>query len=168
MKLRKAVLWTVFGVVIGAAVVSTSSRVQAQQKPEAVTQAKPNFSGTWVGISPAHAVGHQEQIRHTATTLSFVNLSDGKIISYELDGKERLSESTDANGEKMTTSSTYSWLGDKVVIAKVTSSPVQRTVESKQIFYLDSTGRLVTEFSQVEDNFRSQSMTMVSTKKAPQ
>lgn len=168
MKLMKPVLWTVFGVVAGGAVLLPGSRVQAQQKPATVTQAKPDFSGTWVSVSPTEAIGHQQEIRHTPTTLSFVRASDGQIVSYPLDGKERISESKEAEGERVITATTSSWIGDKVAIVKVTTSPLRRTVELKQVFYLDSTGRLVVEFSQATTGFPLQSMTMVCTKKTMQ
>ena len=133
--------------------------------PSALAQSKPNFSGIWVGISPSEAVGHQTELRHTPTTLSFVNVSDGRIETFALDGKERISESTVANNEKVITATTYSWVGDKVVGTRVTTSPLRRTVELKQIFSLDAAGRLVIEISQVEANLRSQSKTVVSIRK---
>lgn len=69
-----------------------------------VAQAKPNFSGTWVVVSPAEAAGQEEQVRHTDTTLSTGHESEGggHSATYKLDGSESRNELT-SHGEKIVT-----------------------------------------------------------------
>ena len=57
-------------------------------------QTKPNFSGTWIVVTPAEGAGQEEVVRHTATTLStsHASSSDGHDATYKLDGTESRNE----------------------------------------------------------------------------
>lgn len=132
----------------------------------ALAQAKPNFSGTWVAVSPAEAAGQEQEVRHTATTLSTGHASegDGHHATYKLDGTESRNELT-SHGEPIITISKALWDGDKVVITSTTSSSDGRKMESKQIWSLDSTGRLIVEHNMTMTGMPPQSMTIVHRKK---
>src|SRR5688572_15304102 len=70
----------------------------------ATAQQKPNFTGTWVAVSPAEAAGEEQEVRHTATTLSTGHASEGggHHATYKLDGSESRNELT-SHGEKIVT-----------------------------------------------------------------
>src|SRR5688572_20488383 len=57
-------------------------------------QSTPNFTGIWVTVSPADAAGQEQEVRHTATTLSTGHASEGggHHASYKLDGSESRNE----------------------------------------------------------------------------
>ena len=132
----------------------------------ALAQAKPNFSGTWVAISPAEAAGQEQEVRHTATTLSTGHASegDGHSATYKLDGTESRNELT-SHGQKIVTLSKAVWQGDKVVITSGTTYPDGNKLESKQTWSMDSSGQLVIEYSMAMTGQPPQSMTIVHKKK---
>lgn len=129
-------------------------------------QAKPNFTGTWVAVSPAEAAGQEQEVRHTATTLSTGHASEGAghHETYKLDGTESRNELT-SHGEKIVTLSKAVWDGDKVVITGATTYPDGRKLESKQTWSMNSSGQLVIEFTETMTGQPARSMTIVSRKK---
>ena len=129
-------------------------------------QSKPDFTGTWIIVSPAEGAGQEQEVRHTATTLSKGHASsgDGHHATYKLDGTESRNEIT-SHGEPIVTLSKALWDGDKVVITNATTYPDGRKLESKETWSLDSTGRLVIEMSMTMPGMPTQSMTVVHKKK---
>ena len=129
-------------------------------------QSKPNFTGTWVAISPAEAAGEEQEVRHTATTLSTGHASEGggHHATYKLDGSESRNELT-SHGEKIVTISKAAWDGDKVVITSATVYPDGRKLDSKESWSLDSTGRLIVEFTEAMTGQPARSTTIVHRKK---
>ena len=129
-------------------------------------QTKPNFSGTWVVVTPADGAGQEEEVRHTATTLSTGHASEGggHSATYKLDGSESRNSIT-SHGQEIVTLSKALWDGDKVVITNATTYPDGRKLESKETWSLDSTGRLVIEMSMTMTGMPPQSMTVVHRKK---
>jgi len=129
-------------------------------------QEKPNFSGTWVAISPAEAAGQEQNVRHTATTLSTGHESNGggHGFTYKLDGSESRNELT-VHDDPIVTLSKAAWDGNKVVITSATTYPDGRKLDSKETWSLDSEGRLIVEHTQTMTGQPPRSMTIVSTKK---
>ena len=99
----------------------------------ASAQKKPDFTGSWVAISPAEAAGQEQEVRHTATTLTTGHASEGggHQAIYKLDGNESRSELT-SHGDQIVTTSKAASDGDKVVITRATTCPDGRKLESKQ------------------------------------
>jgi len=129
-------------------------------------QDKPNFTGTWVAVSPAEAAGQEQEVRHTATTLSTGHASEGggHQATYKLDGSESRNEIM-SHGEPIVTLSRAAWEGNKVVITSATTYPDGGKLDSKETWSMDSEGRLVFEFTQTATGLPPRSMTVVFTKK---
>ena len=129
-------------------------------------QQKPNFTGTWIGVSPAEAVGQEQEVRHTATTLSTGHASEGggHHATYKLDGSQSRNELT-SHGEQIVSLSKAMWDGDKVVITSATAYPDGRKLESKQTWSMNSSGQLVIEFTETMTGQPARTMTIVSRKK---
>jgi len=146
------------GVLVGIVIACASWMVFAQ--------AKPNFTGTWIVVTPAEGAGQEQELRHTATTLSKGHASEGSghHATYKLDGTESRNEIT-SHGEPIVTLSKALWDGDKVVITSATTYPDGRKLQTKETWSLDSTGRLVIEMSMTMTGMPAQSMTVVHRKK---
>ena len=132
----------------------------------ASAQKKPDFSGTWIVVTPAEGAGQEQEVRHTATTLSTGHASsgDGHHATYKLDGSESRNALT-SHGDEIVTLSKAQWDGDKVVITSATTYPDGRKAETKEIWSLDSTGRLIVEHSMAMTGMAPQGMTVVHKKK---
>ena len=132
----------------------------------ASAQRKPDFTGTWIIVTPAEGAGQEQEVRHTPTTLSKGHASEGggHHATYKLDGTESRNEIT-SHGEPIVTLSKALWDGDKVVITSATTYPDGRKLETKETWSLDSTGRLVIEMSMTMPGMPMQSMTVVHRKK---
>ncbi len=141
-----------------AAVLVSASVVGAQQKPD--------FTGTWVVVSPAEAAGQEQVVRHTATTLSTGHEStgDGHNAAYKLDGSESRNELT-SHGQAIVTISKAVWDANTVVITIATTYPDGRKLDSKQTWSMDEAGRLVIEHSQTMTGQPARSGTVVHTRK---
>lgn len=132
----------------------------------ASAQKKPDFTGTWVAVSPAEAAGQEQEVRHTPTTLSTGHASEGggHHATYKLDGSESRNELT-SHGEKIVTISKAVWDGDKVVITSATTYPDGRKLDSRETWSMDPTGRLIVESSETMTGQPARSMTIVHRKK---
>ena len=142
-----------------AVVVFASAMLSAQQKP--------NFTGTWLIVTPTEAAGQEQVVRHTPTTLATGHASegDGHNASYKLDGSESRNELT-SHGEPIVTISKAAWDGTKVVITSATTYPDGRKMDSKQTWSLDAEGRLVIEHRQSMTGQPARLMTLIHTKKS--
>jgi hypothetical protein len=96
-------------------------------------QAKPNFSGLWLAVSPAEAAGQEQRVRHTDTTLSTSHDSegDGHATTYKLDGSESRNELT-THGEKIVTLSKAQWPAPSSPPSVSTTYPDGPVVHLKQ------------------------------------
>ena len=129
-------------------------------------QTKPNFTGTWIVVTPSAAAGQEAQVRHTETMLSTGHASEGggHQASYKLDGTESRNELT-SHGGKIVTISKAAWEGAKVVITSATTYPDGRTMESKETWSLDPAGHLVVETTQLMTGQSLRTMTVIHRKK---
>jgi hypothetical protein len=129
-------------------------------------QQKPNFSGTWVAISPAEAAGQEQEVRHTDTTLSTGHASEGggHSATYKLDGSESRNELS-SHGQKIVTLSKAEWSGDKLTITSSTTYPDGRKLDSRETWSMNSSGQLTIEMTQTMTGQPAQSMTLVHRKK---
>ncbi|MSO48473.1 MAG: hypothetical protein EXQ49_01005 [Acidobacteria bacterium] len=138
--------------------IAFATGVEAQQKPD--------FTGTWVVVTPADSAGQEQFVRHTPTTLSTGHASegDGHNASYKLDGSESRNE-LGSHGQVIVTISKAVWEGATLVITSSTTYSNGGKMDSKQIWSMDSEGRLVVEHTQTEAGQPTRSGTVVHTKK---
>jgi hypothetical protein len=110
-------------------------------------QAKPNFSGRWVLVSPADSAGQEQTVTHDATTLKTGHASSGHghAMVYKLDGTEHRNVLVSHN-EDIVTMSKASWSGDKLTLITDTTYPDGRKRHAEGVWSLDAAGRLVVEF----------------------
>jgi hypothetical protein len=139
--LRRAV-FAATGIVVAALV----SGAAAQQK---AAEQHPDFTGTWVVVSPKDMVGQQESIAHDATMLVRGHSSESgeHLFAYKLDGSESRNVIT-MGGQDIVTLSRASWSGDHLTIAGSTTYPDGRKLEQNETWTLGKDGRLSIEYSQ--------------------
>jgi len=129
-------------------------------------QDKPNFTGTWIVVTPVEAAGQEQQVEHTATTLSTGHASSGggHGMVYKLDGTESRNVLT-SHGEDFVSLSKAVWDGNKVLITTATAYPDGRKLDTKETWSLDADGRLVVEHTQAMSGLRPTQMTVVHRKR---
>ncbi|HUF22576.1 MAG TPA: hypothetical protein VMN81_00510 [Vicinamibacterales bacterium] len=133
----------------------------------ASAQQKPDFSGTWVTVSPAEHAGQEETITHTAATLSLGHAASHgghHAVSYRLDGSESRSTMM-SHDEEIISVATASWNGDQLVILRATQYPDGSKIESRMTFALNAEGQLVRELIDTIDGKPQPAVTVVARKK---
>jgi hypothetical protein len=107
---------------------------------------RPDFSGTWITVSPAEAAGQEQWIRQDAATLATGHASegDGHSFTYKLDGSETR-QVLSSHGDEIVTLSRAAWKGDRLEITQKTTYPDGRKMTSTSIWGLDAEGQLVIE-----------------------
>ena len=106
--------------------IAFATGVEAQQKPD--------FTGTWVVVTPADSAGQEQFVRHTPTTLSTGHAAegDGHNALYKLDGSESRNE-LGSRGQVIVTISKAVWEGATLVITSSTPYSNGGKMDSKQI-----------------------------------
>ncbi len=109
-------------------------------------QKRPDFSGTWVAISPGDE-GFEQTVKQTAKTLEVRSGSEGREghrVVYNLDGSESRNQH-DLQGHLIVTVSRASWKGEQFTLMHSTTFPDGSKSESVDTWSLDAKGRLVIE-----------------------
>lgn len=133
----------------------------------AAQQQKPNFSGTWVTVSPAEYAGQEEIITHDDQTLTLRHASssgDGHREVFTLDGSPHKS-SMPSHGLEITSVSTASWVGDRLVVFRTTRYPQGSVNNVKLTFALNAGGELVREMVSTIDGKDEPAITVVARRK---
>ena len=107
---------------------------------------RPDFSGTWVGISPGDE-GLSQTVKQTPQTLEVSHPSEGGQtvrFVYNLDGSESRNKNQ-SYGEAYLTISRATWKGEQFSITSSTTFPDGRKSESVSAWSLDAKGNLVIE-----------------------
>ena len=114
----------------------------APQKP--VVQKRPNFSGTWVIVSPKEGAGQEQIVTQDAKTLTAEHGSSGggHKMAYQLDGVERRI-ALPSHGAEITLLAKASWVADRIVITTDASYPGGMRTHSTDTWSIDAQGRLV-------------------------
>jgi hypothetical protein len=114
----------------------------------AAPQQKPDFSGRWVGVSPAENAGNEQVITQDASTLRTGHPSEGGSHSstYNLDGTESKNIIV-SHGEDIVTLSRAVWNGNQLVVTEATTYPDGRKSQSREVWSLDAQGQLVIELT---------------------
>jgi hypothetical protein len=143
----------------GAALVLLSVAVAAQQKP--------NFSGTWVVVTPERSAGQEEVIRQDETTFSTGHASNrgGHNFVYKLDGTESRNVLSPHPGEEIVTLATATWQGETLVITERATFPDGRKKEQTSTYSLDDQGLLRLSIERSADGKPEPSVTLVYKKK---
>ena len=110
-------------------------------------QKRPDFSGTWVAISPGDE-GVEQTVSQTTKTLEVRPGSQGeqkgRRVVYNLDGSESRNQQ-DLQGHLIVTFSRASWKGEQLSITSSTTFPDGSKSESVETWSLDAKGLLVIE-----------------------
>lgn len=104
---------------------------------------RPDFSGSWVGVSPGDT-GFQQTVTLTEKNLEVRIGSEGHRVVYNLDGSESRNQ-IDLGGEKIVTVSRASWKGEQLILTHSTTFPDGSKSEGVDSWSLDSQGQLVVE-----------------------
>lgn len=132
----------------------------------AAAQQRPDFSGTWVLISPSSQAGIQEKITHTATELRVEHPSEGDdhVLAYKLDGTETRGVLI-SHGEEVVILTRASWDSGKLVLEQTSTSPDAHQRAMKTVWSLDAEGQLVREVTVRADGETRPSLTVIARRK---
>ena len=130
-------------------------------------QKRPDFSGTWVQISPAEGAGQEQVFTQTAVTLAMSHGSEGghHALMYKLDGSESRNELS-SHGDKIVTLSRAIWKGEQLVITSATAYPDGRKLDQVLTLSLDEKGQLVIEGTESMSGRGTEKLRVVSRKKS--
>jgi hypothetical protein len=133
---------------IAVALLALAVPLVAQQKPIAqpkpIVQKRPNFSGTWVIVSPKEGAGKEQIVTQDDKTLTAERGSSGggpKMV-FQLDGVERRM-ALPPQAADITLLAKASWVAGRIVITTDTSYPGGRRTHSTDTWSIDAQGRLV-------------------------
>ena len=107
---------------------------------------RPDFSGTWVAISPGDE-GFEQTVKQTAKTLEVrrgPEGSQGYRVVYNLDGSDSRNQHN-SHGYVIVTVSRVSWKGEQLTITSATTFPDGTKSESVDTWSLDAKGHIVIE-----------------------
>jgi hypothetical protein len=107
-------------------------------------QARPNFSGRWVQVTPADGAGQEQVVKHEGDKLSAVHGSSGDdhVLEYTLNGTET-TQTLQSHGQDIVSKVRAAWEKERLVITSITDYGEGRVRTMKQVWSLDATGRLV-------------------------
>jgi hypothetical protein len=148
---------------LGLPLIAASLLAMATLAP---AQQRPNFSGTWIALSPSDQAGLEETIVHTATELTFTHDSEGggHAFVFKLDGSESRHVMPSHDGEIVSLAK-VTWEGDKLVIRQATQYPDGRKIEARSTLALNTDGQLVREAAATIDGQAQPTITVVARKK---
>ncbi len=128
---------------------------------------KPDFSGTWVAVSPQEAAGSEETITQNATTLTREHASSGAGHSsrFTLDGSPTR-RSVRSHGQEIVTISRASWDDTRLVINESTTYPDGRVRKQRSIISLDADGQLLVDIEEMVDDKPSRKVQTVLKRKS--
>jgi hypothetical protein len=133
---------------IAVALLALTVPVVAQQKPIAqqkpVVQKRPDFSGTWVIVSPKEGAGKEQIVTQDDKTLTTALWSSGgghKVV-FQLDGVERRM-ALPSQGADITLLAKASWDAGRLVITTDASYPGGMRTHSADTWSIDAQGQLV-------------------------
>jgi hypothetical protein len=130
-------------------------------------QKRPDFSGTWVTVSPADGAGQEQVVTQTAATLSVSHGSEGghHAMTYKLDGSESRNELT-SHGDKILTVSRATWKGEQLTITSSTTYPDGGKLDQVAIWSFDGKGQLVIDVTETMTGRPAETFKVVSRKKS--
>jgi hypothetical protein len=123
---------------------------------------KPDFSGTWVAVSPKDVAGSEETITQDATRLTRGHASSGggHNSRYTLDGSPTRTVIR-SHGQEIVTIARASWDQNRLVINESTTYPDGRARKQRSILSLDAESQLVIEIEEMIDGKPGRKLQMV-------
>ena len=123
---------------------------------------KPDFSGTWVAVSPQDVAGTEETITQDATSVTrgHASTGGGHTRRYTLDGSPTRSVTRSA-GQEIVTISRASWDQNRLVINESTTYPDGRVRKQRSILSLDAESQLLIEIEEMIDDKPGRKLQMV-------
>jgi len=140
--------------------VAANQSVSAQQQ-------KPNFSGRWVITSPAGSAGQEQIVTQDDKTLTVQHASEGggHKLSYQLDGVERRMAIPGRAGADITMLANAAWDAGRIVVTTNISFPTGMKTQSKDVWSLDTQGRLVIDSTETGPTGPGPSIKMIHIRK---
>lgn len=122
--------------------------VVASLSTPSAAQTRPDFSGTWIVVTPGDSTGQHETIVQTPATLSFRHPSEAghHDRTYNLDGTATKSV-WQSHGRDVVTNARTAWEGATLVIYEVTQYPEGRTLDSRRTLTINASGQLEQTFT---------------------
>ena len=111
-------------------------------------QKRPDFSGRWLVIEPAHGAGTEIVLKQTEGLLTDAHSSEGggHRNEYHLDGVEHTS-TMQSHGMDLVTVSRAVWQGDKLSITTTTTYTPDRKLDQTMVWSIDEKGQLIIELT---------------------
>ena len=111
-------------------------------------QRRPDFSGRWLVIEPAHAAGTEMVLKQTEGVLTEGHDSEGggHRLEYHLDGAEHTTTMV-SHGMDVVTVSKAVWQGDKLSITTATTYSPDRKLDQTMIWSIDDKGQLIIDLT---------------------
>jgi hypothetical protein len=122
----------------------------AWQAAPIARQPKPNFSGTWIVVSPERGKGAEMIVTHDEKTLVLERPSPkgpARRQTFILDGLEH-KELLPVSGMQVTLVYRAVWEGNRLVITNKMDYSTGMKTQAKDIWSLDADGRLTMESSE--------------------
>ena len=128
---------------------------------------RPNFSGRWAIVQPAKGGGMEQMIKHDDKTLSKTPMSGrgGPPSTYQLDGVERRSV-IPMSGQEIVVLTKAAWEANTVVIVTTESYPTGQKLTVREVWSMDTQGRLVIDVTETAERQPPQSMKVILQKKS--
>ena len=108
-------------------------------------QSRPDFSGHWVAVLPQETAGESIDVTHTSTTLTEAHGKE-HAVTHKLDGTQSRN-AFPSHDTEIVMLSTAAWVGNTLVVRINTTYPAGNKVETRQVWSLDTEGRLNIEFT---------------------
>ena len=110
-------------------------------------QTKPNFSGTWVQMTPADGAGSEIVVKHDAATLVQQHDSEGggHVLKYMLDGAEHRNEPMAMGDGQITGRHKATWDDARLVIDESNEYPNGGHRTAHIVWWINDKGQLVIE-----------------------
>ena len=135
---------------------------QQTVKPRVSSQNRPNFSGTWTTVSPAHRAGQRLRIKQDAVSLTLEQMSDPNqaLTVYKLDGTTSRALVTPHGPVDIVAKSR--WNGAALIVEERRwNRPGEEATNLRQVLWMDERGLLNFEVSSPQPIGQSDATTLV-------
>ena len=151
-----------FAIVVLAVAALGAQAARGTQTARKAAARVPNFSGTWIVLSPEDEAGQFHVVKQTATEITVGNGSENgePTAVYKLNGLGTREESR-LQRENVPTVSSAAWKGSMLLITRETTLPGGRVQMSTQDWTIDSQGRLQIVFRQTLGDRELQNRTFI-------
>lgn len=130
-------------------------------------QAKPDFSGTWVIVTPQAGAPSTLVIKQDATSVSETDgaTEDAHTITVKLDGTQSRMAMPVHTNEEVVVLSTAAWRGNSLVLSSTVSFPNGNKRDMVRVWTLDAENQLQVEATRAPNTPEARTIKAVYTKK---